>query len=251
MENCAVPIVSASKIFQPRLGETRKAVKHACPVDLKPPPASSEKECRQFQRDLVVLIPRLRAFSRSLCSRRDIADDLAQDALMKAWRARDSFKSETNLKAWLFTILRNTHFSYNRRAWREAQLDAGLAEQIEAPNNEQEWSAELRDTARALHTLPDAQRDAVILVGAGGFTYKVAAKLCNTNSGTMKSRVARGRSALLNVLNGDVQIKFNPSERWIEGANDILERMEALSFTVSARANSNRSRMYPMRGRSD
>jgi RNA polymerase sigma-70 factor (ECF subfamily) len=199
-------------------------------------PAISATQGNQFQRDLVALIPHLRAFSRSMCSRRELADDLAQDALMKAWRARDSYHSGTNLKAWLFTILRNTVYSHNRRAWRESQFEDGVEERIEAPDNEQGWTAELCDTTRALRTLPDAQRDAVILIGAGGFTYKEAAKICNTNSGTMKSRVARGRAALLSAVNNNTPIGPNSSERALKGSDGILAQMSALTSARASRA---------------
>ena len=198
-------------------------------------PAISATQGNQFQRDLVALIPHLRAFSRSMCSRRELADDLAQDALMKAWRARDSFHSGTNLKAWLFTILRNTLYSHNRRAWRESQFEVGVAERIEVPDNEQGWAAELCDTSRALRTLPDAQRDAVILVGAGGFTYKDAAKICNTNTGTMKSRVARGRAALIGVLDGDTPRLPNSPKHSLDGSEDILAQMSALTSARTSR----------------
>ena len=199
------------------------------------PPAINATKSGQFQRDLVGLIPHLRAFSRSMCSRRELADDMAQDALMKAWRARDSFHSGTNLKAWLFTILRNTLYSHGRRAWRESQFEDGAEERIEAPDNVQEWTAELCDTSRALRTLPDAQRDAVILVGAGGFTYKDAAKICHTNSGTMKSRVARGRAALVSALDGDGPLRPNSSKHSIDESEDILAQMNALTFARASR----------------
>ena len=155
---------------------------------------------------------------------------------MKAWRARDSYHTGTNLKAWLFTILRNTLYSHSRRAWRESQFEVGVEEQIEAPDNEQGWTAELCDTSRALRTLPDAQRDAVILVGAGGFTYKDAAKICNTNSGTMKSRVARGRAALVSALDGDTPKRPNSSKHSIDGSEDILAQMNALTSARASRA---------------
>lgn len=229
MQSRAVPSVSASKVVQASPGKVHKGVKLTRSISPNTLPATSENACNQFQRDLVALIPHLRAFSRSLCFKRDLADDLAQDALMKAWDARESFKKGTNLKAWLFTILRNTHYSHYRRAWRESQLDAGQAEQIEAPDDEQGWAAELCDTARALRTLPDAQRDAVILVGAGGFTYEAAAKICNTNSGTMKSRVARGRAALLSALESTTQMRPQRPEHAIERSADILARMNVLT----------------------
>src|ERR1700683_1811776 len=88
----------------------------------------------QFQRDLIALIPHLRAFSRMLCGRRVIAEDMAQEALAKAWRARARFQPGTNLKAWLFTILRNEYYSHGRRAWRETHWDEVLGGRIAAPS---------------------------------------------------------------------------------------------------------------------
>jgi RNA polymerase sigma-70 factor, ECF subfamily len=129
----------------------------------------------RFERDLVALIPHLRAFSRMLCGRRAIAEDMAQEALAKAWRARGSFEPGTNLKAWLFTILRNEFYSHARRAWRETHWDSDLGECIAGPASEQEWTMELSDTARALSGLPDGQRKALILIAAGGFSYEDAA----------------------------------------------------------------------------
>jgi RNA polymerase sigma-70 factor, ECF subfamily len=193
-----VPAASAPTVVQAPPGERTKDAKPKNSFNLSTLPASTAKERDQFQRDLVALIPRLRASSRSLCSRRDIADDLAQDALMKTWRERHSFERGTNLKAWLFTILRNAFYSHSGPVWWETHLEFDVAERIEAPENEQGWAAELCNTIRALRTLPDAQGDAVILVGASGFSYKDTAKICNSR--TMKNLVARGRAALLSIL---------------------------------------------------
>jgi RNA polymerase sigma-70 factor (ECF subfamily) len=182
----------------------------------------------QFQRDLIALAPHLRAFSRTLCGRRDIAEDLAQDALMKAWRARGSFEAGSNLKAWVFTILRNAFYSQGRRAWREVLWDEETAERIEGPAKEQDWALELSDTARALRGLPDAQREAVILLGAGGFSYEEAGRICGAPSGTMKSRVARGRLALQSALDGIEPLPQLPSARWIDASEDILGQMRTI-----------------------
>lgn len=124
----------------------------------------------QFKADLLDLIPFLRAFARSLCGNPDMADDLAQETLVKAWQARASFAPGTNLKAWLFTILRNQFYSDRRRAWRQAPWDQDAAERIPGLSSEQGWAAELSDTARALSSLSDEQREALILVGACGLT---------------------------------------------------------------------------------
>src|SRR3954469_7664340 len=146
-----------------------------------------------FQRDLVALIPQLRAFAYWLCKRQEQAEDLTQEALAKAWRSRASFEPGTNLKAWAFFILRNEFYSQRRTAWRQVHWDEIKGERIAAPADGQLWSLELSDTAEALHALPDGQREALVLVGAGGLSYQDAAKICGTQLGTLKSRVARGR----------------------------------------------------------
>ena len=154
----------------------------------------------QFKADLLDLIPFLRAFARSLCGNQETADDLAQETLVKAWQARSMFAPGTNLKAWLFTILRNQFYSDRRRAWRQAPWDQDAAERIPGSSAEQSWAAELSDTARALSQLSDEQREALILVGAGGFAYEEAADICGCAVGTVKSRVSRARRALQGIL---------------------------------------------------
>jgi len=194
--------------------------------DVNRPATSSARLGDGFQRDLTALAPHLRAFSRTLCSRRDFADDLAQEALLRAWRARESFESGTNLRAWLFTILRNAFYSHGRRAWREGHWDSETAERIEAPPDEQHWTIELSDTARAMYRLPDVQREAIILIGAGGFSYEEAARICGTAIGTIKSRVARGRIALLAALDGTEKL---PTSRGVTASADIMSQLNALT----------------------
>jgi RNA polymerase sigma-70 factor (ECF subfamily) len=156
----------------------------------------------KFKTDLCNLIPVLRAFARGLAGRRDIADDLAQEALAKAWQARGSYAPGTNLKAWLFTILRNQFYSDCRRSWRQSAWDQDAAEQIPGSPDQQMWTAELSDTTRALTSLPDEQREAMILIAAGGLSYEEAAAICNCAVGTIKSRVSRARSSLVEMLEG-------------------------------------------------
>jgi len=170
----------------------------------------------------------LRAFSRLLCRGKPIAEDLAQEALAKAWRARDHFQPGTNMKAWLFTILRNTLYTQARRGWREASWDAEKGEAIPAPAREQEWSMDLSDTARALHRLPDHQREAILLVGVAGLTYDDAGCVCHTPAGTMKSRVARGRASLLNILDGSEPIPQRALARAHHASDDILAQLSAV-----------------------
>ena len=154
---------------------------------------------------------------------------------MKAWRARDSFEVGTNLKAWLFTILRNCFYSHGRRAWREAHWDADAAERIEGPPNRQDWTIELSDTARALRTLPDTQREALILVGAGGFTYEETAEICDTAIGTVKSRVARGRTALLSILDGAEPLPPISSDNRISASDEIFAQLTTLATAATSR----------------
>jgi RNA polymerase sigma-70 factor, ECF subfamily len=183
----------------------------------------------QFQRDLVALIPPLRAFSRMLCGRRAIAEDMAQEALAKAWRAHHRFEPGTNLKAWLFTILRNEYYSHARRAWRELDWDEDLGGNIAAPPLEQEWAMELSDTARALGGLQEGQREALILVAAGGFSYEDAAKVCAAPVGTIKSRVGRARVALTSILDGDTPIPPRSVSRAKDAAEHIVAQLTALA----------------------
>jgi RNA polymerase sigma-70 factor (ECF subfamily) len=181
-----------------------------------------------FQRDMVALIPYLRAFACSLCRNRDQADDLAQEVMVKAWRAKNRFEPGTNMKAWLFTILRNELFSRRRRDWRQAHWDEDAAESMPAAPNAQVWSLELCDTADALHSLPDDQREAVVLVGAAGFSYQEAADICSVPLGTIKSRVARGRTALLDLVNGGKPFTRLDRVRENGGFNDILAQLTAI-----------------------
>ena len=193
----------------------------------RPPEAIDGGE--RFKRDLLELIPFLRAFARSLCGNPDMADDLAQEALVKAWQSRDSFEAGTNLKAWLFTILRNQFYSDRRRAWRQTAWDQDAAERIPASDGEQGWAVDLSDTTRALTSLTDEQREALILVGAGGFSYEDAALICDCAVGTVKSRVARARKTLLAILSGEEPLP--PAARPSEGdaADDIMAQLDRLA----------------------
>src|SRR5579875_2508154 len=159
--------------------------------------AASEKA---FQRDLVGLIPHLRAFARTLCGDAAAADDLAQDAMMKAWDARSSFQMGTNMKAWTFMILRNQFYSEKRRSWRQSQLDQEAAERTLVATDDPETPVALDEMRLALGMLPSEQREALILVGAGGFAYEEAAEICGCAVGTVKSRVSRARRALQGIL---------------------------------------------------
>ncbi|WP_353203180.1 sigma-70 family RNA polymerase sigma factor [Sphingomonas sp.] len=154
----------------------------------------------EFKTQLAQVIPHLRAFGRSLSGNRDLADDLVQETLMKAWAARLRFQAGTNMRAWTFIILRNLYLSQMRRARFKGEWDDLVADRILAAPASQDKHVELGDMQRALLQLPQPQREALILVGAGGFAYEEAAEICGVAVGTIKSRVARGRVALEAVM---------------------------------------------------
>ncbi len=150
--------------------------------------------------DLVAAIPNMRAFAISLCGNRDRADDLVQEALVKAWNHLNSFEVGTNLKAWLFTILRNAYFSELRKTKREvSDSDGVMAARVAIPA-EQHAHLDLKDLSYALAKLPADQREALILVGAEGFSYEDAASISGCAVGTVKSRVNRARTKLAELM---------------------------------------------------
>ena len=163
-------------------------------------PSAAQGDSKHFKADLIALLPHLRAFARGLCGRADQADDLVQEAVLRAWSARETFVPGTNLKAWLFTIARNHFLNELRRAHRETQLDEGQAEDALVSQPEQEDRLYLSDLHSALDRLPPERREALLLVGASGFSYEEAAQVCGVAIGTIKSRVARGRVQLAQIL---------------------------------------------------
>lgn len=155
-----------------------------------------------FKAQLASLIPHLRAYGRSLSGNRDVADDLVQDTMLKAWAARGRFAAGTNMRAWTFIILRNLYLSQMRRQRFHGEWDDLVADRVLAAPAGQDKQIELADLQRGLMQLPAPQREALILVGAGGFAYEEAAEICGVAVGTIKSRVARGRAALDALMAG-------------------------------------------------
>ena len=150
--------------------------------------------------ELARAIPNLRAFARGLCGSQDIADDLTQEALLKAWAARNHYRAGTNFRAWIFTILRNTFLSQTRRSRFRGNWDDKTAEKfLVTPASQDSWLL-LSDVWRAIQKLPEPQREALILIGAEGFSYEEAAKICELPIGTVKSRVARARNHLQHLV---------------------------------------------------
>jgi len=152
--------------------------------------------------DLVTCVPHLRAFARSLTGHRERADDLVQDTVVRALTAAHQFQPGTNLKAWMFTILRNLHYGELRKNHGRLQLLDDTAAHEPAMPPSQEANLEFRDFRRAFGRLGDEQREVLILVGASGLSYEEAAKVCDCPIGTIKSRVSRARRTLLWLLQG-------------------------------------------------
>ncbi len=158
----------------------------------------------QSWRDAVVtMIPALRAFAWSLSHNSSDADDLVQDTLIKAWTHRDKFEVGTNLRAWLFTILRNTYYTAVVRRRREVRDETGAYAATLSTPPTQDWSLAMRSLQTALAQLPDENREALILVGAAGLSYEEAAEVCGCALGTIKSRVNRARARLLKIMDAE------------------------------------------------
>jgi RNA polymerase sigma factor (sigma-70 family) len=196
-----------------------------------PEPVHSALSDEEFRAQLGLVIPHLRAFGRSLSGNRDTADDLVQETLLKAWAARKRFQAGTNMRAWTFIILRNLYLSQMRRARFKGEWDDLAADRLLAAPASQDRHVELADMQRALMHLPQPQREALILVGAGGFAYEEAAEICGVAVGTIKSRVARGRVALEGLLSEGAL----PSRRENSGNNGrgaletIMDQVDDLS----------------------
>lgn len=152
------------------------------------------------QNDLIALMPQVRTFARSFCREPAQADDLSQEALVAAWRHRDRFTRGTNLRAWVFMILRNRFFSDQRRAWRTVQLDPELVQDRLAVVSHPTGALELDEVRRAMRGLADEQRQALLLVAVAGLAYNEAALICDCAAGTIKSRVSRARRNLQALL---------------------------------------------------
>ncbi|MBD3729662.1 MAG: sigma-70 family RNA polymerase sigma factor [Sphingomonadales bacterium] len=157
-------------------------------------------ELADFKRELTAVIPHLRAFARGLCGRPDMADDLVQETMLKAWNARERFEPGTSMRAWTFVILRNAYLTDMRRNRFRGEYDETVAERILTTPAGQEEPVHLSDLHRALLDLPAERREALLLVGAGGFSYEEAAEICGCAIGTIKSRVGRARAALSEAL---------------------------------------------------
>ena len=155
----------------------------------------------RFKQELAAMLPHLRAFGRSLTGNADLADDLVQETMLKAWKARASYiPGPSSMKSWAFVILRNCFLSQMRRKKFTAEYDELAAERLLVAPDDQTDSLHLADVQRALLMLPVDQREALILIGAGGLSYEEVSEICGCAIGTIKSRVSRARDRLAAII---------------------------------------------------
>ena len=163
--------------------------------------------------ELVEHLPALRAFALSLTREGAAADDLVQDTIVKAWTNMDKFQVGTNLRAWLFTILRNTFYSARRKTRHEVSDTDGIHAARQATRPEHDGRLAMNDFRTAFAKLPDEQREALVMVGASGFSYEEAAEMTGVAVGTVKSRANRGRRRLAELLHLKEGEEFEMTDR--------------------------------------
>ena len=150
--------------------------------------------------ELVDHLPAMRAFAISLTRNGATADDMVQDTLVKAWTNIEKFQQGTNMRSWLFTILRNTYYSSRRKSNREvADVDGVFTDNL-AEKPAHDGHMQMNDFRKALDQLSDEQREALLLIGASGFSYEEAAEMCGVAVGTIKSRTNRARAQLAELM---------------------------------------------------
>lgn len=156
----------------------------------------------QFRQDLVKLVPALRGFARGLSRNRDLADDLVQEAMVKAWAARETYIKGSNFRAWMFTILRNEFYNVIRKRKRETSLDPEFAEQTLVSAPAQEGGLHLDDVDRALALIPAHQAEILWLIAGAGLSYEETAEVVGCGVGTVKSRLSRAREGVAAIIDG-------------------------------------------------
>jgi RNA polymerase sigma-70 factor (ECF subfamily) len=171
-----------------------------------------------FKAGLVDNLPHLRAFAHLIARNHALAEDLVQDTIVRALANRHQFKPGTNLKGWLIIILRNRFFNEMRRSSRKSEISMEHQGDLAAVDGGQEVSIEIRDFNEAFRKLPPTQREALVLVGASGFSYEEAAEIAHCPIGTMKSRVSRARAELETRLHG-----VEMPEKWADLARTTDE----------------------------
>lgn len=172
----------------------------------------------RFREELLGEIKNLRAFAVSLSGSVSLADDLVQESFLRAWSNSEKFQPGTSLRAWLFTILRNLYYSNYRKHAREVQDSDGFYSRRLTVSGDQESHLDLEDFRRVFTMLPAEQREVLMLIGASGLSYEEAATICEVGIGTIKSRLSRARSKLVELLGRD-DLSGRPIEQKIRRAS--------------------------------
>lgn len=155
-----------------------------------------------FTEEMTAALPALRSFARSLCRHSDMAEDLVQETMVRAWSSRHTFLPGSNFRPWLFTILRNQFYNAVRKQGRLVTWEPEAAERLLVQEPEQEARIHLEDVEGALSQLPDNQREMLLLIAGAGMTYEEAALAADCKLGTVKSRINRGRAAIRAIIEG-------------------------------------------------
>lgn len=196
------------------------------------------RDPESFSTEIARHIPALQRGAKILTRNEEAAADLTQETLAKAWAARSTFAAGTNLKAWLFTIMRNQFRSEMRRSWRQMAWDQESAERIPAPRDEQTWSIELEDAARAIGALSRRQREALILAGLGGLSSEDIGAVMDCRRTAVKSRVCRARHAVTSMLDGTAPIRKRRTDAGHHSVDDLVHELHRLMAGTASTAQS-------------
>lgn len=192
----------------------------------------------EFRDALLDVTPNLRAYARSLCGAADVADDLVQDTLLRAWEKQDTLKSPAKLKAWAMTILRNEFFAQCRRSKFSVDDADGQYADTLVESAHQEVSAELRDLSDVLAQMDEASRECLILIFVNELTYEEAAAVSGCPVGTMKSRVYRARGELCKKLGIETAGRTSSSrnDTAIDGIDHLIKAQIAEAHSLGLAA---------------
>ena len=201
----------------------------AVPAPAQPVQEKLDAAARAFQRALIDTMPQLRRYALSLCKDPSFAEDLVQEAMLNAWLARHRFQAGTSLKAWCATILRNVFYSHTRRSWRTLAMSDEMLDTLTAADTGGSDALDLLAVRNVLSLLAHDQREALLLVGVGGFSYQDAADICGCASGTIKSRVSRARLRAAALLNENkAGLSSDPSMSAQGALEDLVGQVERI-----------------------
>jgi RNA polymerase sigma-70 factor, ECF subfamily len=182
-----------------------------------------------FVARLEALMPELRAFARGLCRDAALADDLVQDACLKAWTSQEMFDPAQPMRPWLFRILRNEFYMQKRRSWRSVNLEPDVIAAALVAEAQQETAKDFARMEHLISQLPDDQRDALILILAAGMTYDEAGEVCGCSAGTIKSRVSRARETVKRRFVSSERSSYVVKRPEGQGLPALLNRIDELA----------------------